>query len=563
LFTFGDARLNSRKYHVEGGFNMDAMALGTIFSGIDKATKVIVVSNRQPWFHERVADGIRATRPASGLVTALEPIIEAVGGTWIAHGSASADRLVVDRKNRVRLPEQNPRFTLRRLWLTPKEEEGYYYGISNKALWPLCHIVYTKPRFSRKDWETYKDVNKRFSDTVLDEAGGSPAIVFIQDFHLALLPRYLRNARPDLKLVQFWHIPWPNREAFRIFPWSDEVLDGLLGNDLLGFHIQYHCNNFLDTVDKGMEAMVDYENFSIYRGGRPTYVRPFPISVDFKQIGIDSGSEKVLEKRESFLRELGPGAEGTKLYVGADRIDYTKGIPERLKGFDLLLKRNPELKKKVTLLQLAAPSRTQIEEYRSINEEIENLVEEINRRHEADSWKPVHFLRANHDYHAVVAAYCMADVVMVTSLHDGMNLVAKEFIAARTDGDGVLLLSQYTGAARELTDALLINPYDCDQLADAMLQAFHMPERERRQRMARMRAQVEKNNIYVWGRKIFEELLRRVSFGKSRSEAKRAPETLGVPGKQNMHLAAVRYLTYRCSSAILKKVNSRLAKGMA
>jgi trehalose 6-phosphate synthase len=563
LFTFGDARLNSRKYHVEGGFNMDAMALGTIFSGIDKATKVIVVSNRQPWFHERVADGIRATRPASGLVTALEPIIEAVGGTWIAHGSASADRLVVDRKNRVRLPEQNPRFTLRRLWLSPKEEEGYYYGISNKALWPLCHIVYTKPRFSRKDWETYKDVNKRFSDTVLDEAGGSPAIVFIQDFHLALLPRYLRNARPDLKLVQFWHIPWPNREAFRIFPWSDEVLDGLLGNDLLGFHIQYHCNNFLDTVDKGMEAMVDYENFSIYRGGRPTYVRPFPISVDFKQIGIDSGSEKVLEKKESFLRELGPGAEGTKLYVGADRIDYTKGIPERLKGFDLLLKRNPELKKKVTLLQLAAPSRTQIEEYRSINEEIENLVEEINRRHEADSWKPVHFLRANHDYHAVVAAYCMADVVMVTSLHDGMNLVAKEFIAARTDGDGVLLLSQYTGAARELTDALLINPYDCDQLADAMLQAFHMPERERRQRMARMRAQVEKNNIYVWGRKIFEELLRRVSFGKSRNEAKHAPETLGVPRKQNMHLAAVRYLTYRCSSAILKKVNSRLAKGMA
>jgi trehalose 6-phosphate synthase len=563
LFTFGDARLNSRKYHVEGGFNMDAMALGTIFSGINEATKVIIVSNRQPWFHERVADGIRATRPASGLVTALEPIIEAVGGTWIAHGSASADRLVVDRKNRVRLPEQNPRFTLRRLWLTPKEEEGYYYGISNKALWPLCHIVYTKPRFSRKDWETYKDVNKRFSDTVLDEAGGSPAIVFIQDFHLALLPRYLRNARPDLKLVQFWHIPWPNREAFRIFPWSDEVLDGLLGNDLLGFHIQYHCNNFLDTVDKGMEAMVDYENFSIYRGGRPTYVRPFPISVDFKQIGIDSGSEKVLEKKESFLRELGPGAEGTKLYVGADRIDYTKGIPERLKGFDLLLKRNPELKKKVTLLQLAAPSRTQIEEYRSINEEIENLVEEINRRHEADSWKPVHFLRANHDYHAVVAAYCMADVVMVTSLHDGMNLVAKEFIAARTDGDGVLLLSQYTGAARELTDALLINPYDCDQLADAMLQAFHMPEKERRQRMARMRAQVEKNNIYVWGRKIFEELLRRVSFGKSRSEAKQAPETLRVPGKQNMHLAAVRYLTYRCSSAILKKVNSRLAKGMA
>jgi alpha,alpha-trehalose-phosphate synthase [UDP-forming] len=538
---------------------MDALALGKLFSGIQKATKVVIVSNRQPWFHERVDDGIRASRPASGLVTALEPIIEAVGGTWIAHGSASADRLVVDRKNRIRLPEQNPRFTLRRVWLTPKEEEGYYYGISNKALWPLCHIVYTKPRFSRRDWETYKDVNKRFSDTVLDEVGDSPAIVFVQDFHLALLPRYLRNARPDLKLIQFWHIPWPNREAFRIFPWSEEVLDGLLGNDLLGFHIQYHCNNFLDTVDKGMEAMVDYENFSIYRGGRPTYIRPFPISVDFKQIGIDSGSEKVREKKESFIRELGPGAEGTRIYVGADRIDYTKGIPERLRGFDLLLQRNPDLKKNVTMLQLAAPSRTQIEEYQSINDEIANLVEEINRRHGADQWKPIHFLRAHHDYPAVIAAYCMADVVMVTSLHDGMNLVAKEFIAARPDGDGVLLLSQYTGAARELTDALLINPYDIDQLADAMLQAFNMPEKERRQRMARMRAQVEKNNIYEWGRKIFEELLKRVSFGKNRSVAKGAPEAGRVIQRRNPHLAIAKYLTYRCSSAILKKVNSRFA----
>ncbi len=541
-----------------------ATALGHVVSGLQKkATKVIIVSNRQPWFHERVAERIRAFRPASGLVTALEPIIEAVGGTWIAHGSAPADRLVVDRKNRVRLPEENPRFTLRRLWLTPREEEGYYNGISNSALWPLCHIVYTKPRFSRCDWETYRDVNKRFCDAVLDEAGNSPAIVFVQDFHLALLPRLLRNARPNLKLIQFWHIPWPNREAFRIFPWSEEILDGLLGNDLLGFHIQYHCNNFLDTVDKSMEAKVDYENFSIWRGGRPTFIRPFPISVDFRQIGIDADSGIVREKQEAFTRQLGPGAGGTKIFVGADRIDYTKGIPERLRGFDLLLKRNPDLKRKVTLMQLAAPSRTQIEEYRNINDEIEGLVEEINRRHGSGDWQPVHFLRANHDYHAVIAAYRMADAVLVTSLHDGMNLVAKEFIAARTDGDGVLLLSQYTGAARELTDALLVNPYDTDQLADAMLQACRMPETERRQRMARMRAHVERHNIYEWGRKIFEELLRRVSFGKGRDAVKHAPGPHPAARGANPHLAAVKYLTYWCSSAILRKVNSRLAGGPA
>jgi len=542
---------------------MEAAALGHFVSGLDKATKVIIVSNRQPWFHERVAERIRAFRPASGLVTALEPIIEAVGGTWIAHGSAPADRLVVDRKNRVRLPEDNPRFTLRRLWLTPKEEEGYYNGISNRALWPLCHLVYTKPRFSRSDWETYRDVNRRFSDAVLEEAGNSPAIVFTQDFHLALLPRFLREARPDLKLIQFWHIPWPNREAFRIFPWSGEILDGLLGNDLLGFHIQNHCNNFLDTVDKSMEAKVDYENFSVWRGGRPTFIRPFPISVDFRQIGIDAGLETVQAKKEGFLAQLGPSAAGTKICVGADRVDYTKGIPERLRGFDLLLRRNPDLKGKVTLMQLAAPSRTQIEEYRSINDEIEGLVEEINRRHGSEAWRPVHFLRANHDYHAVIAAYRMADVVLVTSLHDGMNLVAKEFIAARTDGDGVLLLSQYTGAARELTDALLVNPYDTDQLADAMLQAFRMPEEERRQRMARMRAQVEKNNIYEWGRKIFEELLRRVSFGKGRDAAGKSPRPHPAAGRKHPYLAVVKYLTYRCSSAILGKVNSRLPGGPA
>lgn len=343
---------------------MDARYLGRLVSRISKNAKVVIASNREPVMHERDAGGIRVVQPASGMVVALDPIVRATGGVWVAHGSGTADRLVVDSRGRMAMPPEKPRYTLRRVWLTRKEENGYYFGLSNRALWPLCHIVYTRPRFSRNDWEAYRNVNRRFCDAILEEVDGCPAIVFIQDYHLALLPRLLRQERPDLALVHFWHIPWPNREAFRIFPWGEELLDGLLGNDIMGFHIQYHCNNFMDTVDRGIEAKVDYEQFQIFRGGRPTHVRAFPISVDFRQIGKDATSGPVEERRLNFIKELGDEVLRTRVFVGADRIDYTKGIPERIRGFDLLLKNHPELREKVTLLQLAAPSRTHIEEYR-------------------------------------------------------------------------------------------------------------------------------------------------------------------------------------------------------
>jgi trehalose 6-phosphate synthase len=485
---------------------MKASGLSSLVASVASGAKVIIVSNREPCMHERVADTIRAVRPASGMVTALEPIVMSCGGTWIAHGAGSADRVVADDKGRIGLPPEDPKYTLRRIWLTRKEEDGYYYGLSNKALWPLCHIVYKRPHFSRNDWDIYKSVNKKFCDAVLEEAEGAPAIVFIQDYHLALLPRLLKNVRPDLTLVQFWHIPWPNREAFRIFPWGEELLDGLLGNDILGFHLQYHCNNFLDTVDRGIEARVDYEHFRVFRGGRPTLVRPFPISVDFEQIGKDADAAPVQTRMTSFRKEIGTPLSGMTLYVGADRIDYTKGIPERLKAFDLMLQEHPELRTKVTMLQLAAPSRTHVPEYRQLNDDLDNLVDDINWRHQTDEWQPVCFLRAHHDYNAVLAAYRLADVALVTSLHDGMNLVAKEFVSARTDGTGVLLLSQYTGAGRELPDAIQVNPFDTDQLAEAMFMAFSMSEEERRLRMQRMRAHIAQNTVYDWGKDIFSEV---------------------------------------------------------
>jgi len=482
--------------------------LSEIVARVAAGAKLIVVSNREPYLHERVAEGVKVIRPASGMASALSPIVRAVGGTWIAHGAGSADRLVVDEKGRVALPAEDPKFVLRRVWLTRKEEQGYYHGMSNTALWPLCHTVYKRPFFSRSDWETYRSVNRKFADVVLEEAGSDPAIVFVQDYHLALLPRYVKTGRPDIKVIHFWHIPWPNPESFRIFPWGEELLDGLLGNDLLGFHIQYHCNNFLETVERSIEAMVDHESFRIFRGGRPTYVRPFPISVNYEQIGRDVLSPTVEKRTDGFMKELGD-IDGVFLFVGADRIDYTKGILERLRAFDLMLQRHPDLCGKVALVQLAAPSRTHVEAYRKLNDAMDDLVDEINWRHQTEEWSPIRFLRAHHDYYAVLSAYRMAHVVLVTSLHDGMNLVAKEFISARIDGDGILVLSQYTGAARELGEAtLLVNPYDLDSMADAMVRAFRMPEEERRLRMERMRAQVEKSNVYDWGGKVFEELER-------------------------------------------------------
>jgi trehalose-6-phosphate synthase len=487
-------------------FKLTQQRLSAVVARVTAGKKLVVVSNREPAMHVRGPEGLRMVRPASGMVTAIEPFLKAVGGTWVAHGSGSADRLVVDAHDRVGIPAEDPKFTLRRVWLTRKEENGYYYGLSNRSLWPLCHIVYKRPHFARADWEIYRSVNERFRDAVLEEVGDAPAIVFIQDYHLALLPRLLKTARPELQVIQFWHIPWPNREAFRIFPWGEELLDGMLGNDLLGFHLQYHCNNFLDTVDRAIEARVDYEHFRVYRGGHPTYVRPFPISVDFAQIGEDVGTPEVSQRRAAFVKELEMEDGGPKLLVGADRIDYTKGIPERLRAFDLLLTRHPEFCSKVTLVQLAAPSRTHVEEYRKLNEELDSLVDDINWRHQTDQWTPVRFLRAYHDYYAVLAACRIANVLLVTSLHDGMNLVAKEFVSARTDVDGVLLLSQYTGSGRDLADAVQVNPYDIDQMVDAMVKALTMPKAERRKRMSRMRAQVAKNTVYGWGDRIFEEL---------------------------------------------------------
>jgi trehalose 6-phosphate synthase len=469
-----------------------------------RGRRFVVVSNREPYIHARSDGRVEVQRPASGLTVALDPVLRATGGLWVAHGSGDADRETADARGLVRVPPDRPAYTLKRVWLTPEQEEEYYYGFANSALWPLCHIAYRRPVFRASDWERYREVNALFADAVAEEIGDEKAFVFVQDYHLALLPRLLKQRCPRAVVAHFWHIPWPNPEVFRICPWRQKLLEGLLGNDLLGFHIRYHANNFIDTVDQELEARPDRELTAIVYGGHTTRVRGFPISVDFETINREANRRPVRQRMKELQEQL--GLEGQILGVGVDRADYTKGIPERLRALDRFFELHPEFRGRLTFAQVAVPSRTHVEEYRRLNEEVDALVEEINAKHAAGDWKPIRFCKRNLGPVDLCALYRLARFCLVSSLHDGMNLVAKEFIAANVDEDGVLLVSRFTGAARELRDAFIINPYATDDLAAQIHRAVVMDADEVRARMRRLRETVRERNIFKWAHDIVAKL---------------------------------------------------------
>jgi trehalose-6-phosphate synthase len=474
-------------------------------TGSLKGRRFIAVSNREPYIHIEADGRTQCIRPASGLATALDPILRASGGIWIAHGSGNADRETVDEMDHVAVPPEDPRYTLRRVWLPRQVEEEYYYGLSNEGLWPLCHIAFQRPTFDPKWWESYRLANELFAEAVLEETRGEPSFVFIQDYHFGLLPRMLKQQNPNLIVAQFWHIPWPNRETFRAFPWKEELLDGMLGNDLLGFHLRYHCSNFLETVDRNIEALVDSEKALVRRSGHTTAVRAFPISIDYDSHCATADSEEVRQETGAWLARLG----GRTRYVGIgiDRVDYTKGIPERLAALDVFFARHPEYRGELTFVQVGVPSRTAIGSYELLNQRIAADIESLNRKYGCGGWQPVIFVHRHVEQAALMALHRIADFCVVSSLHDGMNLVAKEFVASRTDEDGVLILSSFTGAARELTDAIQVNPFSIGEMADAIHLALGMTPDERRKRMARMRGVVHGNNVYRWAGKLLRSAL--------------------------------------------------------
>ncbi len=514
---------SERRSRDESQVNWSAETLRGILRDDLKGEEILIVSNREPYIHLRHNDRIEVRRPASGLVTAMEPVMRACSGTWIAHGSGDADREAVDAQDHIMVPPDKPAYRIRRVWLTEAEEAGYYYGFSNEGLWPLCHIAHTRPTFRSSDWSAYVEVNRKFAEVVVAEAKAEDPIILVQDYHFALLPRMLRARLPNATIITFWHIPWPNAEAFGICPWREELLDGLLGSSILGFHTQFHCNNFLETVDRYVEARTDRETFTISYGGEQTAVHRYPISIDWPL--ASKAMEKPVEACRAETRRNNGFAPDALLGVGVDRLDYTKGILERFIAVERLLELEPRWIGKFVFVQIAAPSRSSIDEYQNFDARVRALARRINERYARKDYEPICLKIEHHEADAVYEYYRAADLCFVSSLHDGMNLVAKEFVAARDDERGVLLLSQFAGASRELTEALIVNPYNVDQCAAALHVALTMPQAEQRARMHSMRGLIQEFNVYRWaGRMLLDAAqmrMRRRLHARSGDDGKR------------------------------------------
>jgi trehalose-6-phosphate synthase len=458
--------------------------------------QVIVVSNREPYIHNLVDGKVRLLVPASGLVSALEPVTRTCSGTWIAYGGGSADHLTVDDDDRIQVPPDRPSYMLRRVWLSDEELQGYYYGFANDGLWPLCHIAFTRPIFRAADFEMYEAVNQKFADIVVEEARNERPIVLVQDYHFALLPRMIRQRLPEATIITFWHIPWPNSEVFSICPWREKILDGLLGSSIIGFHIQFHCNNFTESVDRFLESRIEREDPSITYRGSTTLVHPYPISIEWPPVGFKN-QPNASECRRQIFEKYGFD-EDTRLCAGVERLDYTKGIVDRFMALDQFFQKNPDWLGRLVFLQIAAPSRGTLAAYQQLHRQCLDYVDEFNRRYGNDRYKPIILLDEYHNQEDICRVYRAADICVVSSLHDGMNLVAKEFVATRDDEQGVLILSTFAGASRELLDALIVNPYDPSAVGEALLRGLTMPAEEQRDRMRRMREVVRSNNVYRW-----------------------------------------------------------------
>ncbi len=487
----------SQRLEMDYRENWTPRALRHVMEDFLQSPEVIVASNREPYIHAHDDGGrVHVDVPASGMVTALEPVVRACAGTWVAHGSGSADRETVDRNDRVRVPPADPSYTLRRVWLTEEEEAGYYYGFSNDGLWPLCHMAYVRPAFRADDWLTYEAVNRKFAGVICSEARGDRPLVLVQDFHLALVPGLIRARKPRATIVLFWHIPWPNAETFGVCPWKRELLLSMLGADILGFHTVYHCQNFLATVDRYVECRIDREQMTVTVGDHVCKVASYPVSIEWPP-GALAETPDVASCRAAVRAEFGIAPE-VRLGLGVERWDFTKGIVERFQALELLLERNPKLRGRVTLLQVAAPSRSKLESYQALQRRTRAEAQRINERFAEGAWRPIVLVDRHQEPARVFALLRAADFCVVNSLHDGMNLVAKEFVAARDDEDGVLILSSFAGASRELSEALIVNPFDISDTADAMRTALAMRKDERRERMQLMRRTVKENNVYRW-----------------------------------------------------------------
>lgn len=458
--------------------------------------QLAVALQREPYIHIKTSHGIELKKGAGGVHILLDGILKKVGGTMVAVASGDADKLVVDAKNRIKVPPNHEKYTLKRVFLNEKETEGFYYGFANQTLWPLCHAVFVRPIFNPEWWHEYVRVNKKFADALIEELGDRESLVWVNDYHLALLPRLLKKRSKNIKIGTFWHIPWPTYEIARINPWRREIMDGLLGSDFIGFHRSYHVENFIDSARRDFGVIVDSEPTTITYKDRTTRLMNLPAGIDYHEI-----LEK-LDKNERHTKDLIKkdfGFDYKYLAIGVDRIDYTKGIVVRLQAIDKLLEKHPELQGHFVYLSLGAPSRISIPAYNDYNRRIKEAVHQINAKYSKGDWQPIRFVNKIIPREKIFAYYQLADACLVTSLDDGMNLVAKEFIICNDPERGMLILSKFTGAAKDLPDAMLINPYDIESVADALYDSLKMESSEKKRRNMAMKEVVRENNIYKWG----------------------------------------------------------------
>ncbi len=453
-------------------------------------SRLIVVSNRGPYHLHVTKQGIKREKTVGGLVTSLLPMIEKWGGVWIARGDPAG-----------RYPGRTgtPSFDLRYIQLSTEQIQGFYYGLANNALWPLCHYFLGRVHYSGKEWQTYQEVNRLFAQTTMEEAREDD-VIWVQDYHLALVPCFIRQERPSARIAYFWHIPFPAPEVFRTLPWRVELLSCMLACDLIGFHIPEYADNFCETVSDVLGARVDGD--CIYYGGRMTRVLARPIGIDYQWISRTARS-RVIEDRVKKLRQT---LAGQILIFGVERLDYTKGIFERLQAMENLLERAPELHRKVCLIQIVTPSRARVTAYRQRKREIDELVGRINGRFSDGIWMPIRYLYRRVSPTELIAYYRAADIALVTPLRDGLNLVAKEYAVSRTEGDGVLILSEFAGAAYQLPEALLVNPYSIEDISEALLHALKMPKEEQRRRMNAMQRRIKSQDIFWWALEFLERM---------------------------------------------------------
>lgn len=439
--------------------------------------------------------------PSGGLQAALTPVMKACGGIWVSaleEGRTGPGRATPGDSG-VSFP-----FEIKEVPIPGKVYDRFYNGFSNSSLWPLCHQSFVRPRFSFPDWSGYEKANVLMANAVAKSLTGRNDTVFIQDFHFCLLPKLLRDSHPDLDIAFFWHIPWPSAEVFSVCPWSEHILTGLSACDYLGFQIQQYCNNFIETMDRSMECFIDREQNAIVRKSTRTLVRAHPISIDTRLAGqyLCPGWEVRAGK---FMDE--EGIPKVPLIVGIDRADYTKGIPEKLLAFESVLESVPSLKGRIHMVQVATPTRAGNPDFDTTLARIKQLTDRINATHGTPDWRPLTLIDRKLGHREVHYLYRLALACVVSSLHDGMNLVAKEFVASRSDGNGVLVLSKFTGSARELGHgALLFNPFDQASQSAALLTSIGMSLSEQQGRMAEMRAQVLEHNVFSWAANLLSQI---------------------------------------------------------